>query len=128
MYTVPSVANNFGIAHVGPEDAAGDLVSLTVSASANFEHPDIMDGSNSRPPPMAVNLTVCMSGLTSGVGYVLYQYDDWTRVPVEAFNANNASAVSATSFLADPSGARTVVVATDTSVMSFFRAVRADAR
>jgi hypothetical protein len=127
VYTIASVAYNFGIAHVGPEDEGGELLPLVVRTSVNYEAPPIADGSSVRPAPMPLSLSVALAGLVPGVQYVLYSYGRPETVPVAAFNANNASADAAMRFVADATGGMTVEVPTDTGRMSFFRAVRADA-
>jgi hypothetical protein len=50
------------------------------------------DGSNRRPDPMPLVLTVTVSGLTPGVAYRLYRYDELEKIPDSGFNAHASAA------------------------------------
>uniref|UniRef100_A0A7S1G6T1 Uncharacterized protein n=1 Tax=Bicosoecida sp. CB-2014 TaxID=1486930 RepID=A0A7S1G6T1_9STRA len=135
VYTVPDAysGGNFGIAHTGPADGGGELVPVRVDTSVNFERPGIKDGSQVRPPPMPLNLTVTASALVPGVRYMLYEYANETAVPTAAFNAHKADAAASLPFVAaggDMDGANATFTVRR-SIMSdekvFYRAVRADA-
>lgn len=95
VYAIPDAPDygNFGIAHIGVVDTNKDCLPLLVETSLNYEKPAIKNNSEDRPESMSLTLTVTVSGLESGVAYVLYTYNDETAVPTEAFNA--AAAASA---------------------------------
>ena len=78
---------NFGVAHTGPADDNHDLLPVLVQTNVNYERPEIVPKSNTRPRPMALVLTVTVSGLQPNTKYVLMKFDDETKVPSSDFNA-----------------------------------------
>jgi len=120
---------NFGIAHTGPRDDDNELVPVVVSTNVNYEKPEPFPRSSERPAPMPLVLTVRVDArhLTAGVKYVLYRYDDETKVPFSKFNKAAASAAQQLEFVAE--AGRDFLLTRD--VMSnekvIFRCVRSDA-
>lgn len=79
---------NFGIAITGIMDTDKETFPVRVDTNVNYESPEIVDQSNDRPAPMDLDLTVTVSGLTPGVKYILYRYDNEESVPTSNFNGN----------------------------------------
>jgi hypothetical protein len=120
---------NFGIAHTGPRDDDNELVPVVVSTNVNYEKPEPFPRSSERPVPMPLVLTVRVDAryLEAGKKYVLYRYDDETKVPFAKFNKAAGSAAQEFEFVAEEG--RDVVLTRD--VMSdekvIFRCVRSNA-
>jgi hypothetical protein len=102
VYSIPDSPDkgNFGIAHKGFVDTNKECQPLLVQTNVNYENPPIKNKSEVRPPAMPLTLTVTVSGLTAGTDYILYTYNDETKVPTEAFNANAAAAFASKKFTA----------------------------
>jgi hypothetical protein len=88
IYSVTNDASNYGIAVTGVMDTDHDTMPVRVATNVNDEVPAIVDGSNTRPAPMSLTLTITVSGLEPGVTYNLYRYNNFTSVPDHQFNAN----------------------------------------
>jgi hypothetical protein len=129
-YTLPqssrSTTLNYGIAHTGPYDDSGVVMPLKVVTDKNIEKPEMVNRSEKRPDPMDLALTVTVSGLESGVQYVLYRYSDESKVPSSTFNKLASNAAEVIKFTASKS---TYSVTKDilSSDKVFYRCVRADA-
>ena len=85
-------ASNYGIAITGVVDTDKKTVPVRLTTSPNLESPAIRDGSNIRPAASPLTLTITVSGLTPGVLYNLYRYDNVAKIPTASFNANTAKA------------------------------------
>jgi hypothetical protein len=92
VYSLPDTVADFGIALTGVDDPDHETVPVRLAASRNHEVPPISPGSNRRPAPMPLELTVTVSGLRPGTAYDLYRYDTMTSVPDVAFNAHASAA------------------------------------
>jgi hypothetical protein len=92
IYSLPDTGRNYGIAVTGVMDTYHDTMPVQVATSVNDEEPEIQNGSNARPAPNPVTLTVTVSGLTPGVAYTLYRYTSFDAVPNDHFNANAGNA------------------------------------
>jgi len=128
VYTIPNDFTNYGTSISGVADTAGVTLPVTVFASANYEDPEIIDGTNTRPAPMDLSLTVTVSGLQNGIEYKLYKYDDETLVPIESFNARAADAVGTYDITGTAAATFTMIEKIKSNQKCFFRAVRADAK
>lgn len=129
IYTLPSTVPNYGITHTGVTDTQGVLVPVTVSTSVNNEDPQIKKNSEVRPAASNLVLTITVSGLKSGVKYVMYWYSDESAVPTANFNANsknNSGVHKSYTFTADSTGVHTVTESILSSDKAIFRALRAD--
>lgn len=93
IYSLRSDGRNYGIAITGVMDTNRDTVPVRVATDVNYERPQIKNGSNVRPAPMPLILTIIVSGLTPDVEYVLYRYNDMNLVPNQQFNANASYAL-----------------------------------
>ena len=93
IYSVSNDGTNYGIAVTGVKDLDGDTLPIRITTSFNDETPEIKDGSNVRPLPMPLLLTVTVSDLQTGVPYNIYRYNSLEAVPESQFNAhaNDAS-------------------------------------
>lgn len=122
IYSVPA-GTQYGIALTG---ALGGAVPVRIATDKNFESPDIEQGSDVRPRPSELTLTVSASNLDPRQTYILYRYDSFASVPDADFNANSARA--AEQWVVKPG--RTYLdldVYTDSSETSVFRLVPASA-
>ena len=104
VYTLPNTRTNgnFALAISGPQDIDGVLLPVRVDTSINYESPQIVDGSNTRPRALSINLTITLSELKEGVHYNLYRYNNESSVPDSNFNANRNKAVSIVDVVAPP--------------------------
>ena len=80
------------MAITGVVDRDGQTLPISLSTNVNYEKPAMPEGSNTRPAPRELTLTVKVSGLKPGVSYTLYRYDNFKSVPNSAFNANASKA------------------------------------
>jgi len=92
IYSTADNGTNFGIAITGVKDTDHETVPVRVDTNVNYEIPAIKNGSNERPAPMPLVLTVTVSGLTPGVTYRLYRYNSFESVPDNHFNAHAGQA------------------------------------
>jgi hypothetical protein len=88
VYSLSNDASNYGIAITGVMDLNGDTLPVRVDTNFNYEIPEIIDGSNTRPSPMPLQLTITVSDLQPEVLYHLYRYNTLDAVPDSEFNAN----------------------------------------
>ncbi|WP_448955382.1 hypothetical protein [Labrys neptuniae] len=91
-YSLPRDGPNYGVAITGIIDRDGQALPIRLTTNVNAEKPVMVEGSNSRPAPRDLTLTVTVSGLEPGVPYNLYRYDSFEAVPNSAFNAGAAKA------------------------------------
>ncbi|WP_379066959.1 C39 family peptidase [Mesorhizobium sp. UC22_110] len=87
IYSLPRDARNYGVAITGIIDRDGQALPVRLSTNVNHEKPIMKEGANDRPASQDLTLTVTVSGLTPGVSYNLYRYDDFRSVPDAGFNA-----------------------------------------
>ena len=92
IYSLCNDGTNYGIAITGVMDLNGDTVPVRLDTNVKNEQPAIKDGSNTRPDPMSLTLTVTVSNLQPGIVYNLYRYNNFDAVPDRDFNANAGSA------------------------------------
>jgi hypothetical protein len=85
---------DYGIAIAGVIDPKDETMPVRVATSKYYEWPPIKDGSNVRPRPESLMLTVTVSRLTPDTTYNLYRYDSFGSVPDSDFN-HHASQASA---------------------------------
>ena len=92
IYSLAKRGNNYGIAITGIIDRDGKALPVRVATSSNFEMPAMQEGSNKRPAPQTLTLTVTVSGLQPSLTYNLYRYNNFQSVPNTGFNANASKA------------------------------------
>ncbi|MBA8881842.1 hypothetical protein [Phyllobacterium myrsinacearum] len=92
LYSLRRSGGNYGLAVKGVMDRDGQTLPVRVSTNRNYEKPSMNEGSNARPAPMKLTLTVKVSGLKPGVSYTLYRYDNFKSVPDASFNTHAANA------------------------------------
>ncbi|TAN49522.1 MAG: hypothetical protein EPN21_11440 [Methylococcaceae bacterium] len=127
-YALAKNTGNYGIAFTGVMDQRHETVPVRVTTDVNCERPAIKNHSSRRPAPMPLELTVTVSGMAPGVGYVLYEYDKMEAVPDENFNdpVHADAALYRCAIPADAGAAEFVTrQAIDSSQMTIFRAVQA---
>lgn len=100
IYSLPDAVRDYGIAITGVIDESHETVPVHVATSVNYESPQIVNGSDTRPSPMAMTVTVTVSGLHAGTEYHLYRYDSASSVPNGSFNAHKSAASNVWSFTA----------------------------
>ena len=117
---------NYGIAHTGIMDESNECLSVRVETSVNYESPQIGVLSNTRPAPMAVDLTVTVTGLRDGEKYTLLKFDDETKVPSSNFAAHQKDAVRAIDFQKQSGGSDSYVLkeSITTDQKAIYRAFR----
>ena len=131
VYSLPDSPDNgnFGVAHISIVDTDGEALPILVETSANYEDPHIKNGSEKRPAPMDLVLTVTVSGLEAGATYKLYKYNDENRVPTSAFNTNSlGGAAISTRDISSSSGSYLFTEAIKSNEKVFYRCVRSDAK
>jgi len=85
------------------------------------------EGSNTRPAPKPVTLTVTVSGLTAGKTYNLYRYNSMSAVPDSNFNTNALKAAQKWKIVATGS-AYTMTQTISSNETAAYRAVPVTAR
>lgn len=127
-YTVNNSGNdNYGIAITGIKDLDHETVPVRVDTNLAYELPAIKDGSNTRPAPEPLTLTVTVSGLKAGTTYNLYRYSSLAAVPDSAFNASALKAAQKITFIA-PGATYVTTVKISSDQEAAFRAVPAIAK
>jgi Peptidase_C39 like family len=127
VYSLANDAQNYGIAIGGVADADRETLPVRISTNVPWERPPMKNGSNVRPRPMPLTLTIAVSNLTPGVVYRLYRYDSLDRIPNAHFNAN-ASKASASWRIRITSGSTyTMTQAIMSDRVAAYRAVAASA-
>jgi hypothetical protein len=100
VYSLPDAVPDNGIALTGIIDRDHETVPVRVATSVNYESPHIGHHSNARPTPMALTLTVTVSGLHAGSVYNLYRYNSVSSVPNSGFNRHRSAASQSWTFTA----------------------------
>ncbi len=91
LYSIKTTGNT-GTAITGVIDQSHETVPVRLTTSVPTELPAMAEGSNTRPAPSPVTLTITVSGLKPGTGYNLYRYNALASVPNASMNANAAKA------------------------------------
>jgi hypothetical protein len=94
VYSLCSGGPCFGIAITGNNR---DSLPVTLAASPNGEPNEIVDGSNTRPPPSPVHLTATVNDLQVGKQYTLYE----NGKAVKTFTAHTTSYTYSTTIESD---------------------------
>jgi hypothetical protein len=133
IYTMPCDLKqprmmNFGIAHTGPRDDSNELVPVVVSTNVNYEKPEPFPRSSERPAPMPLVLTVTVGSihLKAGSQYILYRYNEESKVPFSDFN-KAGGAVQHWDFVAEAGKDYFMTLDIMSDQKAFFRCVRRDA-
>lgn len=122
VYSLPNDTIDYGIAFTGVIDLNSETRPVRVATNLNCEWPVITDGTSSPPKPMPLTLAVTVSQLTPGQDYVLYEYDNMSKVPNQNFNANADMAAHSWSFRA-AAGTHTIALNIQSNQIAVFRAV-----
>lgn len=127
IYSLANDGTNYGLVVTGVTDLNGDTLPVRVETNVNNEMPAIVDGSNTRPTPMPIVLTITVSDLQPGVPYHLYKYSSFTNVPNSHFNASAGNAQKSWNIQIS-SGTTFVTQETiNSDEVAVYRAVRASA-
>ena len=124
VYSVNS-AVGYGIALLGPEDTSDELLPVRVDANISMEVPEIVDGSNTRPPAESVNLTITVSNVVPGVHYNLYFYDSFDSTPKMNYNQKAKLATSLTKFTIESGSTYTLYQTVQSDTQAIYRCVDA---
>jgi hypothetical protein len=127
IYSLAVTGGDYGLAVTGVSDLYHDTLPVRVDTNVNYEKPDIANHSNTRPAPMPLVLTITVSGLQPGVAYKLYRYNDFSKVPDYAFNANAANALQSWNVQISAGSQFVMSEQIESDEIAAFRAVRADA-
>lgn len=127
IYSLCNDGCNYGIAITGVLDLNGDTLPVRVDTNVNNEQPAIKDGTNTRPPSMALKLTITVSSLQPNIVYNLYRYNNLDLVPDSDFNANASKASE--SWVIQISSGKTYVMTQqiNSDEIAVYRAVKATA-
>ncbi|HEX6373004.1 MAG TPA: hypothetical protein VF006_29045 [Longimicrobium sp.] len=142
IYMLPNKPPYYGVAIEGVRDKDNVTIPVSLSCDQNDE-PEMMNGSNTPPTPVPIQLTATLNLPDQSVAYNLYRYDDFANVPGKDFNLAAAASTVAYHIPAgsdpitvDPPSADTVVRSGSTVVVTHqttsdqtvvFRAVPASA-
>ena len=126
VYSLKSGAN-YGIAITGIIDLNRDTVPVRLTTSVNAETPTMVDGSNTRPAPKPVTLTITVSSLKPGTTYNLYRYSSMANVPDSTFNANAAKAAQKWTITIPSGSTYTMTQTINSNEIAVYRAVPAGA-
>lgn len=127
IYSLANAGTNYGIAITGVKDLNGDTLPVRVDTNVNYERPEIVDGSNSRPAAMPLTLTITVSGLLPQVSYNLYRYNAFSAVPDSHFNAHAANAGAVWHFQISSGTSFTLQEQIQSNEIAVYRAVKASA-
>jgi hypothetical protein len=126
VYSLKSGAD-YGIAITGIIDLNRDTVPVRLTTSVNAETPTMVDGSNTRPAPKPVTLTITVSSLKPGTTYNLYRYSSMANVPDSTFNANAAKAAQKWTITIPSGSTYTMTQTINSNEIAVYRAVPAGA-
>lgn len=125
IYSLPAGTRDYGLAVTGIDDPGHETLPVRIATSTNAERPAMRNGSNRRPTPEPLRLTVTVSGLHAGASYEIYRYDTPSAVPNRDFNARAGAASQRRRIVARGATFRfTVRIVSDATVV--YRAVPAD--
>eukprot|EP01040_Poterioochromonas_malhamensis_P005653 gene5653-6075_t len=100
IYSLPNTASNYGLYITGIADKNSETLPIRIDTNLNYEKPEIVDGSNTRPNSMGLTLTATVSGLTINSNYNCYRYTSLESIPESNFNSNASKASQIYSFKA----------------------------
>lgn len=127
IYSLSDQTPNYGIAIVGVLDLNGDTLPVHIETSVNYEKPEIKNGSNERPAPEPLVLTITIDQLVPNTLYYLYRYDNVQNVPDSNFNAHAAAAIERFNILISSGTSYTFTQVINSNEMAIYRAVKATA-
>ena len=118
---------NSAVAITGIEDENSETLRVHVQPGQRHEYGEIDDGKDERPEAKPVRLEITVSGLTPGIYYKLYKYDNLASVPVSNFNAQRRKATKAFDIMISSGSTNTIRETIMSDEMALYRAVEADA-
>lgn len=127
VYSLPNTASNYGTAITGIKDLNRDTLPVRIDTNVNYEKPEIKEGSDQRPAPMPLELTITISKLQPGVLYHLYRYNHFDAVPDSNFNTHASNAYEHWQVSIDSGSTFTMKETILSDEIAVYRAVRADA-
>lgn len=127
IYALPNDVENYGVAITGVIDQDGQALPVRLSTNLNYEKPSMVEGSDARPAPQSLTLTITVSGLVPGLSYNLYRYDDFQSVPNGAFNAASDKASKIWKIAVQSGSSFTLEETIESDQIAVYRAVPATA-
>jgi hypothetical protein len=127
VYSIDSAGPDYGIAFLGVADTGHVTLPVRLATSVNYEKPSIKNGTSTRPKPMPLTLSITVSGLTPGVAYKLYRYNNAANVPDANFNALSGNAAQSWNINIGSGSTYTRTENIMSDEQAFYRAVPASA-
>ena len=124
LYSIKT-SGNTGMAITGVIDQSHETVPVRLATSVPTENPEMADGSNARPTPGPLTLTITVSGLKPGTSYNLYRYTTLASVPNATFNANAAKAAQKFTIKITSGSSYTTTQTINSNEVAVYRAVPA---
>ena len=122
-YSLRNKPMNYATAVTGVMDPDGVTIPVRLTSNADGEGVQDEDEMDAPPAARPINLTATVSIPDQNLGYTVYLYDDFTKVPIRNFNASAPSAIQSWSIApgSGPSWSKTIgIMSNETRV---FRAV-----
>lgn len=126
-YSLPDKVKNYGLTVSGVIDHDGETLPVHIATNKNYEHPSMKDGSNKRPAPEKLTLTITVDGIQSGQKYNLYRYDSFSDVPNSSFNAKHSQATKSWQINTTSGSTYTLTETIQSDETRIYRAVPASA-
>jgi len=127
IYSLKDNGRNYGIAITGVADTAGVTIPVRVTTSRNDEVPAMVDGSNTAPAAMPLDITATVTIPNQSVSYKVYRYDSFDDVPVADFNAQAGNAVETWTIPANQGPTYQITKSIESDDVVVFRAVPSSA-
>ena len=93
-YSLRNRPMNYAIAVTGVKDPDRVTIPIRLTSNANGEGMQEDEELVEPPAPRPIDLTATVTIPDPSVGYSVYLYDDFTKVPIRNFNASAANAIS----------------------------------
>ncbi|MUH46451.1 MAG: hypothetical protein F2793_08045 [Actinobacteria bacterium] len=94
-YSLLNRPMDYATAVTGVRDLDGVTIPVRLTSSADGEGAQDGDRLEAPPAPRAIDLTATVTIPDPSLGYNVYLYDDFAKVPVSNFNASSANALQA---------------------------------
>jgi hypothetical protein len=124
IYTLPNDVRNYGIAITGVTDLLKETLPIRLETSINYEIPTIVEGSETRPNAIPLELTINVFNVEPHVPYVLYRYNSFESVPDSNFNGNAHQAYEIILFEIESGAIYSLKHAIDSDEIAIYRAVK----
>jgi hypothetical protein len=126
VYSLRDRPSNYAVTIAGIADLDGVTIPVRLTSNLDGE-PTMPDPSDVPPAPVPMTLTATVTIPDSSVGYVLYRYDDFAKVPASNFNASADRAVESWQIPVGAGATFVVDIPTMSDATVILRAVAASA-